>query len=245
MAGGNLYLRLRTMSRTIHASKCLILLKWLLKLAAMLKLMFIYNLFIMLDDKSVRKCVCVLATTLTRSNIWKHELCATLSATVNINCRLPFKVYITARIYIIVFGYIYLLRSRDLNIELLTMSTDTTWKLCVLELKDILRNKSWIIPWNISVIEDNTFILIRLIVRTQNYAIFCYIYCNNRSLYKFIANLSNSIHNISSLLIFVFNMFNNEIYAADVLRTLLSVNRWVSKLRNIEIRSKTRIVWRC
>ena len=30
----------------------------------------------------------------------------------------------------IVFGYIYLVQSRDLNIELLTISTDNIWKLC-------------------------------------------------------------------------------------------------------------------
>jgi hypothetical protein len=35
----------------------------------MLKFMFIYYQFIMLDDKSFRKCVCVLAATLTRSTI--------------------------------------------------------------------------------------------------------------------------------------------------------------------------------
>jgi len=38
-------------------------------MAAMLKFMFIYNQFMMLDDKSFRKCVCVFAATLTRSNI--------------------------------------------------------------------------------------------------------------------------------------------------------------------------------
>jgi hypothetical protein len=35
-------------------------------------------------------------------------------------------------------GYIYLVKSRDLNIELLTISTDNIWKLCGLELQDIL-----------------------------------------------------------------------------------------------------------
>ena len=38
-------------------------------MAALLKFMFIYYQFIMLDDTSVRKCVCVLAATLTRSKI--------------------------------------------------------------------------------------------------------------------------------------------------------------------------------
>jgi hypothetical protein len=42
---------------------------FLTMMAAMLKFMFIYYQFIMLDDKSFRKCVCVLAATLTRSNI--------------------------------------------------------------------------------------------------------------------------------------------------------------------------------
>ena len=34
--------------------------------------------------------------------------------------------------------YIHLVISRDLNIELLPISTDNIWKLCGLELKDIL-----------------------------------------------------------------------------------------------------------
>jgi hypothetical protein len=38
-------------------------------LAAMLKFMFIYNQFMMLDNKSFRKCVCVFEATLTRSKI--------------------------------------------------------------------------------------------------------------------------------------------------------------------------------
>jgi hypothetical protein len=39
-------------------------------MAAMLKLMFIYNQFMMLDDKSFCKCVCgVFAATLTKSKI--------------------------------------------------------------------------------------------------------------------------------------------------------------------------------
>ena len=42
---------------------------FLTMMAAMLKLMFIYNQFMMLDDKSFRKCVCVFAATLTRSKI--------------------------------------------------------------------------------------------------------------------------------------------------------------------------------
>jgi hypothetical protein len=54
---------------------------------------------------------------------------------------LKFWIYITAEIYGIAFGYIHLLKLRDLNIELLTISTDTTWKLCGLELKDILIKK--------------------------------------------------------------------------------------------------------
>jgi len=41
---------------------------FLTMMAAILKLMFIYNQLMMLDDKSFRKCVCVLAATLTR---WK------------------------------------------------------------------------------------------------------------------------------------------------------------------------------
>jgi hypothetical protein len=47
-------------------------------------------------------------------------------------------LYITAEIHNIVFGYIHLVMSRDLNIELLPISTDNIWKLCGLELKDIL-----------------------------------------------------------------------------------------------------------
>jgi hypothetical protein len=42
---------------------------FLTMMAALLKFMFIYYQFIMLDDTSVRKCVCVLAATLTRSKI--------------------------------------------------------------------------------------------------------------------------------------------------------------------------------
>jgi hypothetical protein len=38
-------------------------------MAAILKFMFIYNQIMILDDKSVRKCVCDFAATLTRSNI--------------------------------------------------------------------------------------------------------------------------------------------------------------------------------
>ena len=38
-------------------------------LAAMLKFMFIYNQFMMLDSKSFRECVCVFEATLTRSKI--------------------------------------------------------------------------------------------------------------------------------------------------------------------------------
>ena len=38
-------------------------------MATMLKFMFIYNQFIMVDNKYFRKCVCVFAATLTRSNI--------------------------------------------------------------------------------------------------------------------------------------------------------------------------------
>ena len=34
--------------------------------------------------------------------------------------------------------YIHLVMSRDLNIELLPISTENIWKLCGLELKDIL-----------------------------------------------------------------------------------------------------------
>jgi hypothetical protein len=45
---------------------------FLTMLTAMLKLMFIYNQFMMLDNKSFRKCVCVFETTLTRSKInWR------------------------------------------------------------------------------------------------------------------------------------------------------------------------------
>jgi hypothetical protein len=44
-------------------------LRTFLMVAAMLKFMFIYNQFMMLDDKSFIKCVCVLAATLTRSKI--------------------------------------------------------------------------------------------------------------------------------------------------------------------------------
>jgi hypothetical protein len=39
-------------------------------MAAMLKFMFIYYQFIMLDDKSFRKCVCVFESTSTRSKIY-------------------------------------------------------------------------------------------------------------------------------------------------------------------------------
>ena len=38
-------------------------------IAMMLIFKFIYNQFMILDDKSFRKCVCVFAATLTRSNI--------------------------------------------------------------------------------------------------------------------------------------------------------------------------------
>ena len=38
-------------------------------MATMLKFMFIYNQFVMVDNKYFRKCVCVFAATLTRSNI--------------------------------------------------------------------------------------------------------------------------------------------------------------------------------
>jgi hypothetical protein len=38
-------------------------------MAAILKFMFIYNQIMILDDKSVRKCVCDFAATLTRSSI--------------------------------------------------------------------------------------------------------------------------------------------------------------------------------
>ena len=51
---------------------------------------------------------------------------------------LKFRSYITAGIYCIVFGYNYLVKSHDLNIELLTVSTDNIWKLCGLEVNDIL-----------------------------------------------------------------------------------------------------------
>ena len=47
-------------------------------------------------------------------------------------------LYITAGIHNIVFGNIHLMMSRDLNIELLPISTDNIWKLCGLELKNIL-----------------------------------------------------------------------------------------------------------
>ena len=50
---------------------------------------------------------------------------------------LSLRIYIIVEIYSIVFGYIWFLKSRDLNIELLTISTDNIWKLCGLELKGI------------------------------------------------------------------------------------------------------------
>jgi len=40
------------------------------------------------------------------------------------NNHLKFRGLYTAGIYSIAFGYIYLVKSRDLNIELLTISTD-------------------------------------------------------------------------------------------------------------------------
>ena len=42
---------------------------FLAMMVTMLKFMFIYNQFIMVDNKYFRKCVCVFAATLTRSNI--------------------------------------------------------------------------------------------------------------------------------------------------------------------------------
>ena len=48
-------------------------------MAGMFKFMFIYNQFMMLDDKSFRKCVCVFAATLTKSNINLDFLLYTLS----------------------------------------------------------------------------------------------------------------------------------------------------------------------
>ena len=48
------------------------------------------------------------------------------------------RIYITAGIYSIVFGYIYLVKTCDLIIQLLTISTDNIWKVCRLELTDIL-----------------------------------------------------------------------------------------------------------
>jgi hypothetical protein len=44
--------------------------------------------------------------------------------------RLKFRIYITAGIYGIVFEYIYLVKTYDLNIELLAISTDSIWNLC-------------------------------------------------------------------------------------------------------------------
>ena len=55
-----------------------------------------------------------------------------------------FRIYIIAGIYNIVFEYIYLVKSCDLNIELLTISMDDIWKLCGLELKDILIQQEFI-----------------------------------------------------------------------------------------------------
>ena len=49
-----------------------------------------------------------------------------------------FRIYITAEINSIVFRYFYLVKSRDLSIELLTISTDNIWNLCGIELKDNL-----------------------------------------------------------------------------------------------------------
>jgi hypothetical protein len=48
---------------------------------------------------------------------------------------LKFRICITAGIHSLVFGYIDLVKSRDSNIELLTISTDNIWKLCGLELQ--------------------------------------------------------------------------------------------------------------
>jgi hypothetical protein len=42
-------------------------------MAAMLKFMIIYYQFIMLDDKSFRKCVCVLAATLTDQKLFESS----------------------------------------------------------------------------------------------------------------------------------------------------------------------------
>ena len=50
-------------------------------------------------------------------------------------------MYIIAGIYNIAFGYIYLVKSRALNMELLT---DNIWKLCGLYLKDILIHQKFI-----------------------------------------------------------------------------------------------------
>jgi hypothetical protein len=44
--------------------------------------------------------------------------------------RLKFRIDITAWIYSIVFEYIYLVKTHDLNIELFAISTDNIWKLC-------------------------------------------------------------------------------------------------------------------
>ena len=53
-----------------------------------------------------------------------------------------FRIYIIAGIYNIVFEYIYLVKSYD--IELITISMDDIWKLCGLELKDILIQQEFI-----------------------------------------------------------------------------------------------------
>ena len=47
--------------------------------------------------------------------------------------------------YSIVFGYIYLVKSRELSIVLLTISTDNIWKLCGLKLEDILIQHDFIL----------------------------------------------------------------------------------------------------
>ena len=57
----------------------------------------------------------------------------------------------------------------------------------------------------------------------------------HRFKFQFIIKTLKSVYGIEQLV-------SELSYASDVLRILLSVNRWVSKLRNIEIRSKTRIV---
>jgi hypothetical protein len=52
---------------------------------------------------------------------------------------------------------------------------------------------------------------------------------------QFIIIALKSVYGIEQLI-------NGLSYASDVLGILLSVNRWVNKLRNVDIRSKTRIV---